>query len=571
MSLFDYLSLAWMVFATAWLALFLWLFSQRDIVKAKLLQWMSSSSKPVFKEGRLPQWVSECAEVIVEGHAIDCGFFYMGHLDAHCSEQHKIGVIDPRLPIRVSPVSYTDASLKMAQNYVELSPECRGAFLGWLADFEQTPAKEYALLYISGLERYVLESIAKQPIDSAVFCALFAKLQKIQHKYPTGHAVLQATSQVMALILCYCPDAEAFSDNPELWQHSELWRHYSLSALVSNHQPLPAELVFSWLTHHHRMTTAESPSLFSKLRMDLFVTRFQAQWPTGFIIKPNKRVLNAEYVSMAGHRTALKFPYLTEASCDPTQLTAPLKAAQSLLQNCMAEMKAWEQHSGNSTNLAAKLALPLDHPMLKQDPEVQELKHALLECLAADQGLLDLPRLWAQWPLNTPASTAVERMPILTQLAALIDAEIIPNAEVYGIEPDASGQILMHLTASSLQASPPVAETCLLIQTLSVLQRSNRLSAGLEQDQRWNDCEKKSLQAFISWCDRQSFKLETIKQPLSELAPHQKRLFAETIRDVVCSEQTMPAKDKQVYQELLALLALKNDRVDVPATETMPA
>ena len=104
-------------------------------------------------------WVPPGRDATVAGYTIHGGMLYVGQgLLAINGPGIEPALIDPSLPVNRANPDRAGAGMTYWPSYSSISPECRAAYLDWLATGRRDPGAYigYVFLYFYGLERRVL-------------------------------------------------------------------------------------------------------------------------------------------------------------------------------------------------------------------------------------------------------------------------------------------------------------------------------------------------------------------------------------------------------------------------------
>ncbi len=134
--------------------------------------------EPKTKTSSGPVWHPPGAPVQIAGHLVSDGMIYVGRSTGRFG--HVDGCfVDPSLPVASSAPSA--GSLGYWPSYAGITPECRRAYLEWLAAGKRSPCIDigYVFLYFYGLERRLF--VETPPAEEVG--ALVAEVERLRTIY----------------------------------------------------------------------------------------------------------------------------------------------------------------------------------------------------------------------------------------------------------------------------------------------------------------------------------------------------------------------------------------------------
>lgn len=248
-----------------------------------------------------PIWHPPGTAAHVKGHAIRDGMVYVGdNLGGGLTSYYTSGVapcfIDVSLPVAQNNADVSGAGMHYWPSYSEIAPNCRLAYLEWLAGGKQAPQYSigYVFLYFYGLERRLL---TERP-DNRETDLLMKEILRLRHIYG-GNPSFQRYSRALleaveARHLLANPDSAAQFE-PDLSatnQEMPLPLRIAIAFKVKREEPLSFELATAGYLSipefaggsRLRVGATRTRSEF----LELMHIRFTKSFPDGFKLRHKK-------------------------------------------------------------------------------------------------------------------------------------------------------------------------------------------------------------------------------------------------------------------------------------------
>lgn len=242
------------------------------------------------KPGR---WVRPGEAVDVAGYTITGGNFYLG---GRLPGQHGMtdaSLIDDSYPINPKSMEFSDESLGYWPRFSSISPNCRGAYLNWLASDRSTPAIPlgYAFIYFYGLERRILiDSQSPEGIGAPEYLAIAQEVHRLLDCYGDSRSFRNYATGFLEAMAILKPDLMAppvDAYDPIRFPGSS---KLSIAETVCAGKPVPADQALAWL-----FLSGFSPKTAARRCApefaELFQIRYSAKFGEGMTVKPNKTKL----------------------------------------------------------------------------------------------------------------------------------------------------------------------------------------------------------------------------------------------------------------------------------------
>lgn len=324
-----------------------------------------------------PIWHPPGTAAYVRGHAISDGMVYVGdNLGGGLTNYYTSGVspciIDVSLPVAQTNADVNGSGMHYWPSYSEIAPECRLAYLEWLAAGKRAPQYSigYVFLYFYGIERRLL---IERP-DAREIGLLLKEVLRLRQIYG-GNASFQRYSRALleaveARHLIANPDT-AVQFKPALSasnQEMPLPLRIAIALKVSREEPLSFELAMAGYLaipeyaggSRLRVGATRARSEF----LDLMRIRFDKAFPNGFKLRNKKSSqLRIDYKAASkNERIDLAAGLSLKGVPDPIELTWTKMV--ELGEEAMDDLAPYARFIGRNPEKAASaeamLLLPAD-------------------------------------------------------------------------------------------------------------------------------------------------------------------------------------------------------------------
>jgi len=144
-------------------------------------------STPSFSSSTKPEecWQRAATAVSIAGRNIAGGLLYVGRgLPAVAGHAVEPALVDPSLPVG-RRADIAGSAMGYWPSYSQIPPECRAAYLDWLAQGRRNPSAYigYVFLYFYGLERRILSDASSSPDARSEFATIHGELDELLGVY----------------------------------------------------------------------------------------------------------------------------------------------------------------------------------------------------------------------------------------------------------------------------------------------------------------------------------------------------------------------------------------------------
>lgn len=326
-------------------------------------------------------WVPPGKSVVVAGRTIPGGMIYVGdRLPPVCGDMAWVqpphtepALIVPTLRVDAAPDRSGTHLRHDGLTYSGLSPACRAAYLDWLAGGRRDRgyAGGYALLFVFGLERRLLQALPRGAQAWSAFDALGAELRRLLDRYdddfgfqytarPAAKSLLDLVGALQ--VKAGAPAKAPLCAKPTGWP---LTVAVGLGTLVRAGSPIPWDWALAWwLAGFHDYTGVRTPATrcWQELQA-LFRARFAQRFENGIVVHPSAMPLRLSYLPASpsfGGEVGLDCPALTNV----TGLEATARQIGALFEECQVALEPYSRwlgrHDEDRHNPQALALLPTE-------------------------------------------------------------------------------------------------------------------------------------------------------------------------------------------------------------------
>ena len=512
-----------------------------------------------------PRWVQHGESIRIRGFEIPDGMLYVGHDPGN----PDASLIDPSLEVKASGLS---SPMGYWPSYAGISPENRGAYLGWLAGGKSDPEVQigYVFLYFYGLERRVLVDAESDASAAADIPLIEAELLRLLDAYPNNNSFRGYAGSLLGYIEAGRAAAGIPSDTPPSLAKS--WEipfglKAGLARFVSQDAPIPGEWAYAWWVSDPaaRLKTVAKrcPDEFKRL----FIEYYSQKFKPGMRLRPNKTRLVAVHRVASPSLPRRQYERLLELP-DVTVLTSPGKKLQEVADCCHLALDRYSRHIGRKPQNAGRLDALLDMPTLLW-PDAMMRPLAKIHDMVVQSGIpltVKFDRLLAMLPpwdsINKAGYSAFARS------LAQIDLGIEPDPR-YGGGVPGEGQTVALFAAepSGLMAEPSRAfmTAAMSLQFAAAVSHADgdfdvregeSIAAHLRQWLHLGECEHARLDASLRRMAEEPAGLEGLRQRVGDMPMPAREALGDFLVLVAKADGKVTPQEVKLLERIFKMLGL---------------
>lgn len=531
-----------------------------------------SSSRP---QGSPASWYGPGEQAKVKGHTLP-GMIYVGeNLPDQNGYYNDASLINPKLEIIDAEPWQHGEGMGYWSSYSQIPPQCRGAYLKWLATGRSEPEATigYVFLFFYGLERRLFHDGMKQGISENERTSIVDEVRRLLSIYGTNRSFRGYATNLLAMnwvlfqshddIPDYLNLADSYSSDPFQIQ---------LARCIAAKKPLTATMVIQWLHLHPDFGIRTPARRCAKEFKELFARRYSEKFGEGIVVPPNKKNLSISYRAASPSLRGLQLDF--SELPDPFMLTAPLKKVFAVVESCTDELDAYSRYLGRKgsdpTSLAALALLPKD--LVPTAPAAEKIRSMLNRIAANGPGLVKTTTMYEILGEPLPAQLAKKDAENLAALVEKLGFGLIPDVRHYGVKPDKNAQVVVFPHGHGIDFNPSVdfrlVGTMVRLGALvsqsddNISPHEESLLKSLIQDSReLTGIEKDSLLAYLHWCLYTQQGATGLKQKIAELDSSGKAAVSRILISVAHADGYIDPNEVKQLEKLYMALGLDKSQV----------
>lgn len=499
-------------------------------------------------------------------------------------------MIDVGLPVRRPRPDTTLPDLGYWPSYARIAPECRSAYLEWLAGGRSDPSIDigYVFLFFYGLERRLLvdaKTSEHAKAEAQLIISEAKRLLDLYGKNPSFHGYASGFVEVCQYL--YTPEAIETRPRQVVWRGEyPLSLKVTLSDLALNGRPIPPDSALSWLEHSVEFSLRTPARRCRSEFENLFNMRYKTEFDDGMVIKPNKTPLRFSYRPAS---SAFQSAVVLEAKDAPdiTALKWPLKKLAQIAQDCTDELDAYSRYLGRTERqltLSALGLLPAELVLSSQDSRLIQLNDWLQRAMTNQVQVMNAVELLEFFSLDSQQKISKAEFTGVAQLLAKLG---------YGIEPDprfsvdaitpASQCVLFRITEGHVPSMPTEAyTTATLILRLAAAvisadgsispQEEELLERHVESVLDLSPSERQRLKAYLRWLTLTPPDMAGLKKRLSTWSVRDRQSAVRLLLLVANADNKIDPAEVKILTRIYKLLELDPETLfsDLHAVQTRP-
>lgn len=529
-------------------------------------------------------WVSANKPLSVQGYDITHGQIYVGtKLRNGRGWSTEPALINPKLKVKSTPLGAA-TTLGYWPSYSEISPSDRGQYLAWLAHGRDFPDIDigFVFIFFYGLERRALYDVAYIPEAKDDLPQIRDEVIRLLQVYGHKNRSFQGYGQrFLGVLQAGLQDAAPFditdTDISQISSLSPLAVKVSIGRLVVDNTPLSALWGLAWVNHsediHLRTPARRCPDEFSAL----FISKFNAKFPNGLLLKPNSTFLTAGHNPASNGLSYVSVPirHNGQPVPDVMQLKRPNTVLGDLAREAEAELDAysrWLGRNNDTETLEALSLLPADLLSSYNHPSLSALRSKLDDCTKEKQsiGLMSATELLSYWPNIDGASPTKKESLMVVQLLGGLG---------FGMEPDprfGSQKLTRDTTAVifKLDEAAPIAPSGQYSAATTLLhlaalvtaadgviapEEEQHLESQLEKQLLLYPEEQRRLRAHLHFLLSNSQTMAGLKKRVAGITEDQKLAVSRFLIDVALADGHVDPSEIKVLEKIYTALDIDKD------------
>lgn len=540
-----------------------------------------SSSRP---KGSPATWYGPEESVEVKGLTLP-GMVYVGeNLPEQNGYYNDASLINPKLKVTNAEPWQHGEEMGYWSSYSKIPPQCRGAYLKWLATGRSEPEAHigYIFLFFYGLERRLFHDGRKQGLAEPERQVLVDEVRRLLSIYGGNRSFRGYASNLLAM------EWILFQSHEEIPDYINLTESYSsdpfqvqLARQVAAKAPLSPSMAIQWLTLHPEFSLRTPARRCAKEFRELFGRRYTEKYGKGLVVPPNKKTLSISYHAASPSLRGLRFVF--SELPDPFMLTAPLKKMYTIAEACTDELDAYSRYLGRKgsdpASLAALALLPKD--LAPTAPAAEKIKKTLDAVAGNGPGLLEAAELYVVLGEEKPAQIGKKDAENLASFVEKLGFGLIPDVRYYGVRPDIHSSVVIFPRGHGVGFNPSGEFRLLgsIVRLGAMVSQSDGHVSPHEEDmlkslildnRDLTGIEKDSLLAYLHWSLYTPQGVIGLKQKLADLGESEKAVVSRVLISVAHADGYIDPKEVKQLEKLYTSLGLDKSQVasDIHAAST---
>lgn len=523
------------------------------------------------------KWYGPNMSVNVKGYSIPGGLIYVGsNLPDQYGYQNDACLINPNL--EVIPAEAWEGRDKMDYwpRYEHIPPECRGAYLKWLASGRSEPEAYigYVFLFFYGLERRLIIDGAKGILLQAERLAIVNEVRRLLKIYGGNRSFRGYANNFLAMEWAlYQNDkpAPAYIDFDDRFCTEPF--QLVLAKQVDAGKPISADMALQWFRLNPNVSFRTPARRCPKEFRYLFFKRYEKEYGDGINVRPNKTRLKMKYRSASPSirgDSALNVPNLP----NPFILSGPIKKISAIVDECTQDLEPYSRYLGRKGNdpksLTAYSLLPKE--LISQTKGAKIIKDRLSQICRNGSGFIPVETLYETIGQKLPSKFTKTELESIGSFIEKMDFGVAPDVRYHKIKPSLDGNIAVFPKEHGIDFQPSkefrTVATILRLGAM-VSQIDNDLAASeeatlqnlIQENRELTAIEKDSLMAFLHWCIRTPQNASGLKAKLSELNETERSAISRILVSVAHADGTIKSEEIKKLEKLYTTLGLDKEQV----------
>jgi hypothetical protein len=475
--------------------------------------------------------------------------------DDHC-------LINPSLKISLAEPWELGHLLGSRPHYNDIPPQCRGAYLKWLATGRSEPKTHigYALLFLFGLERrFFFDSLServskeeKEVISEEVYRLLTIYNNNILLK-SLAFCFLSMSSIIYNFnkFLVSKLEKDGYIDKTLV--------HYRLALNATRGEPILAPLAYQSLSLDPEFWLRSPAKICPEEFQALFRLKYQRVFGDGITLKPGEASLNLKY-SAANPSLFGVISYSDPHLKEPFKLMSSLKGVFEVAKASGKELEEYRLYLGKRDSFRDSLAAIslLPNELLAESDYAKKATAYLSKIATKWPKLTPLEEILTFFNQNTKNIRTPKDLRYLAILSEKLGYGVIPDARYYEESPNPSDKVVIFPDGHEVgfQPSEMFKLTALIIRFGSIISQCkgevdprefSTLVSFVTSNKQLSLRYKNALLAYLFWSFNTPQSPSVLNNKLSGLSDQDKITIIKNICNVLKA-------DHKIFPEELTLL-----------------
>jgi uncharacterized tellurite resistance protein B-like protein len=489
-------------------------------------------------------------------------------------------MIDPRLTVHPTDANVSGAGINYWPSYSALTPASRRAFLQWLDGGRKDPDAYigYVFIFYYGLERRVWEFVNGHGFYPEEIFAIAREVRRLHALYaPKSGSFAGYSNSFLQFLAMAEPRTRqlhagaALQVQPGGGVPADL--KVAMGELAAAGKPLPADYALLWVRSCSFLNT---PVTRCAREFELlFHIRYAKEFGDGFVVKPNKTMIESRY----GTATSAFGEIKTKSSGIPdvTALQRPLAKLTDLARECSDALDPFSRFLGRNPHgresLAAFALLPEELVEATPSPDAQALA-SLVQARGGSDGLTHMAaaELLQFVRLTKPDRTSKQESVQLAQALEKLGYGVEPDVRLGGPVFEAEGRVILFRRLpdcpSAASEEYATAALCMRFGVIVSAADSDISEAELAALRRNVDStfelspgERQRLTAHLAWLVDAKPGTAGVKKFLGALTSAAKRHIADLLVIVAASDGRVDASEMKMLEKLYELIGVETGQL----------
>lgn len=467
------------------------------------------------------QWLIYDASLTIQGRTIKKGLIY------HTWSMPRSGrfTIEPSLLINNMGVSghtnftvssqnvYQDDTLGYWPSYVELSSQCKGVYLDWLAsnrDYPNMPIG-YVFIYFYGLEYRIITNLENDNVSIDEFAQIYEEIERLLAIYSHNQSFKYYATSFLTLMQFSRPHLFSVDESEDDENMNAESFRFELAKTVVEKRPIPASLALAWLKFSENYSLKTPARRCETEFKQLFNHRYQQAFGKGLEVSENKTRLKFDY------RPASRLMQSVNINVgdlpDPSRLTTPFKRLAEIADDCTELLNPLSRYlakeGSQRTDLSALLLMPEELIDANQQPILRKFCQWAQQMIEEQEGLVWVSDFWDHVGRDLPKTLGKKDIDFMHAIANKAGFAIAPDVNLHQQKLKTDGYIVLYQPMPDFIKPSTTFNQVLVMLRIGALVavNDNQVSEKevltvvslIDQQERLTDNEKMSLRAYLLW------------------------------------------------------------------------